>query len=237
MLENKKLWSCKPSDPGGLLSDVQVWAAWLNVGSEEMTGFWSTLSNQERERAGRFAFERDRGYFVAARGLLRLVLGSCLGTEPCKVEFRHGDQGKPAVGGAFARSGLQFNLAHSGNLAVFAVAHHRTVGVDVEQVRPVSQLSELIEGFFSAGERAELEALSAEKKATGFFRIWTRKEAWLKATGKGITGSLKCIDVLGPPAQEEPDWRPTPGSPGTRFCLRDLLPAPGFLGALAVAVP
>jgi len=235
MLENERLWQCKPSDLRGLLNDVQVWAAWLDVGTKEVAGFWSTLSQPERERAQRFVWERDRSYFVAAHGLLRLILASCLSTEPSEIELHLGDRGKPRLGGALAQSGLQFNLAHSANLAVFAVARHRDVGVDVERVRPVSQLSELVASFFSARERAELETMPAQEKTVGFYRIWTRKEAWLKATGEGVTGPLNAIDVLCPPGQAECYWEPTTGSPASRLCLHDLAPVSGFLGALAVA--
>jgi 4'-phosphopantetheinyl transferase len=214
--------------------DVQVWAAWLDVQSEEMPGLWSSLSPDERARAGRFAQESDRVRFVAARGLLRAILGSCLGTERRKIEFAYSAKGKPLLTGDFTRSGLQFNLAHSGGLGVFAVARHGAVGVDVEQVRAVPDLSGLTERFFSARECAEIGKLSGEAQTMAFFRIWTRKEAWLKTTGEGITGSPQSIEVLGPPGEEELCGAPQDGSRNTRFSLHDLQPAPGFLGALAV---
>ena len=237
MVENDTLWRCEPADPDSLVNDVQVWAAWLDTASEEMSWFWSTLSNRERERAGRFVFARDRTYFIAAHGLLRWILAWCLGTEPSQIELRCGNHGKPTLGGALAQSGLQFNLAHSANLAVFAVARHRNIGVDVERVRPVSQLAELSGAFFSAGERAELEAMPDQERDAGFLKIWTRKEAWLKATGEGITGSLNLIDVSGLPRRKELKGRPTVGSPGPGLRLHDLVPAPGFLGALAATEP
>jgi 4'-phosphopantetheinyl transferase len=231
----EKLWSCTPADSCLLPRDVQVWAAWLDVPREEITGFWSTLSTQERERAARFASERDRARFVAARGLLRAVLGSSLGADPQSVEFLYSAKGKPSLGGVFERSGLQFNVAHSGGLAVFAVARHRMVGVDVEQLRPIPDLSELIERYFTTYERDEIKKLSGEEAARGFFKVWTRKEAWLKATGEGITGLLKSIEVLGPLVEEESCRGPQGGSGGVRLSLQDLAPAPGFLGALAAA--
>jgi 4'-phosphopantetheinyl transferase len=234
MLGNEKPWSCTPTGSRLLPSGVQVWAAWLGVKGRGATGFWSTLSRQERERAGRFAFERDRERFIAARGFLREILASCLGTQPHDLEFSYSATGKPSLAGEFATSGLQFNLAHSGDLAVFAVARHGIVGVDVEQIRPVPDLPALVERFFTTREWAEINKLSGEDQVTAFFKVWTRKEAWLKATGEGITTLLKSIEVLGPPGEATLGVGPQDGSHATRLCLHDLTPAPGFLGALAV---
>ena len=231
----EKLWSCAPADPCLLPPDVQVWAAWLDLPGEGISGFWSTLSIGERERAARFASERERARFVAARGLLRTILGTSLGAAPQSVEFLYGAKGKPSLGGALARSGLQFNLAHSGGLAVFAVARDRPVGVDVEQLRPMPDLSELIDRYFSASECAEMKSLAEDEGLRGFFKIWTRKEALLKATGEGITGLPGAVDVLGPSGTEKMCGGPQDGPPGPRLRLQDLAPAPGFLGALAVA--
>ncbi len=235
MLANETLWPCTPTDACPMPGDVRVWAAWLDMPGEEMTGFWSSLSTPERERASRFTLERERARFVAARGLLRVLLGSCLGTEPHKIEFTYSAKGKPSLGGEFTRSGLQFNLAHSGGLSVFAVARQAAVGVDVEQIRPVPDLSALIERFLSARECAELKKLSGQEQTLSFFRLWTRKEAWLKATGEGITRSLASIEVLGAPGDRELYGASHDGSGQTRLCLLDLEPAPGFLGALAAA--
>ena len=213
-----------------------MWAAWLDVTGEALDGFRATLSAPERERAARFAAQRERNRFVAARGLLRAILGSALGADPQAVEFLYDAKGKPSLGGAPALSGLQFNLAHSGGLAVFAVAHGRKVGVDVEQLRPVPELSHLVERYFSTAERAEMKRLAGEEELRGFFRIWTRKEAWLKATGEGITGPLASIDALGPSGVEKACGAVTADPPGPRLRLHDLSPAPGFFGALALAL-
>jgi 4'-phosphopantetheinyl transferase len=127
------------------------------VTGEVLRGYWSTLSREEQERADRFLHEHERARFVAARGVLRVILSSCLGVEPPSVEFRYSAKGKPSLGGDWAQSGLQFNLAHSGDLAVFSVVRHGFVGVDVEQIRPVPDLLGLTERFFSARECAELK--------------------------------------------------------------------------------
>jgi 4'-phosphopantetheinyl transferase len=234
MSATEKLWSCTPTDSRLLPRDLQVWAAWLDVTGEGPTKFWSTLSNQERERAARFASDRERARFVVARGLLRAILGSSLGADPQSLAFLYSAKGKPSLGGAFATSGLQFNLAHSGGLAVFAIARDRMVGVDVEQLRPVPELSSVIARFFAPRECAEIKKLSGAKELRAFFQIWTRKEACLKATGEGITGLPGMIEVLGPSGTERTCGGAQDGSPGPRLRLHDLAPAPGFVGALAV---
>jgi 4'-phosphopantetheinyl transferase len=231
---DEKPWPCTLAQSRDLPEDSLVWAAWLDVTCERVVGFRSTLSSQERERAARFASERDRGRFVAARGFLREILAACLRTEPQSVEFTYSAKGKPSLGGAFAGSGLQFNLTHSGGLAVIAVARHGIIGVDVEQIRPVPDLSALIGRFFSASECAHIKRLPEEDQVMGFFKIWTRKEAWLKATGEGLTDLLKSIEVLGSAGEVKLCGGPQDGLKGMRLCLHDLAPAPGYIGALAV---
>jgi 4'-phosphopantetheinyl transferase len=235
MLRNEKLWSCAPTASGLLPGEVEVWAAWLDLNAEEAAALWTILSREEQERARRFASERDRGRFAAARGLLRTILGNRLSIEPRGIEFGYSANGKPFLMGGFAGTGLQFNLSHSGGLAVFALGRRGLVGVDVEQVRPVPNLSPLAERFFSAREYAEIQRLSGEEAQRGFFRIWTRKEAWLKATGQGITGPLKSVEVLGSSGDVEVRAEPRDGTGEQRLRLYDLAPAPGFVGALAVS--
>jgi 4'-phosphopantetheinyl transferase len=232
MLGSRKLWPCTGACT--LPGEIQVWAAWLDAEGDGVNGFWSMLSNQERERANHFVFERDRSRFITARGILRGMLSLHLGMEPREIEFSYSAKGKPSLGGDCAGRGLEFNLAHSGNLAVFAVARRRMVGVDVEQVRPVPDISAIIERSFSTRESARIKRLSGDEAARDFFKIWTRKEAWLKATGEGITGALKAIQVIDPMGEGHTLAETAAGSGRTRLCLHDLSPAPGFLGALAV---
>ncbi len=235
MLENEKLWSCTPANSSTLPVGVRVWAACLDVDHKAIARFWSTLADQEKDRAGRFALERDRARFIVARGLLRTILAASLGTEPHRVEFAYSSKGKPCLGGNFALTGLQFNLAHSANLAIFAVAAQGRVGVDIEQIRPEPELFSLIEQFFTERECVRIRKLPLEEQLLTFFKIWTRKEAWLKATGEGITASLKSIDVLGEPREEDALHESSNPPGGAPFSLFDLIPEAGFVGALAIA--
>ncbi len=234
MAGNGKPWPCVATDAGTLPNGTRVWAAWLDAAPEVIAGFCATLSTQERERAGRFALERDRLRFVASRGLLRTLLASCLSTEPQLLQFNYTARGKPSLGGPFARSELQFSLAHADGLGLFAVARRSLVGVDLERIRPVSAISEIIERSFSARERAEVNELAGEERLMAFFKVWTRKEAWLKATGEGIAGPLMAIEVLYPSGRRKFPGSPPDDPPRDPLRLYDLGPAPGFLGALAV---
>ena len=237
MLGNEKLWSCKPTGTSSPHPDVQVWAAWLDLTDTALAEFRSTLSNQEQERAARFGSHQARIRFVAARGYLRAILGACLGSRPQDIEFACGPKGKPSLCGALSHSGLQFNLAHSGDLAVFAVALHGVVGIDVEQIRPIPELPAMIEQFYSARECAHLKQLSGEEQLTAFLKIWTKKEAWLKASGDGLTDMLKSLEVLSRPGERVLSVKQPDSPAGAGFRLHELAPAPGYIGALAVTPP
>ena len=148
-----------------------------------------SLDRLEQERAARFHRDEDRLRYTASHAAVRAILGSYLGVEGSSLSFGASPDGKPrlAAGGA-----LRFNLAHSGDLALLAVAHGLEVGVDVERHQPVEHL-ELARRFFSAGEVAAIRAASAQDLA--FFRCWSRKEAFVKACGQGLSLPLNSFEV------------------------------------------
>jgi 4'-phosphopantetheinyl transferase len=190
------------------------------------------LSADERERAGRFRFDRDRRRFVAARGLLRLVLGRTLGLDPAGLRFAYGPRGKPSLADG---PGLGFNVSHSGGLALLAFAWDRELGVDVEEEREVKEAADIARRYFSHRESEELLRLPEGERKAAFFRCWTRKEAFIKATGDGLSRALDAFDVTLRPGEPARLLR-VEGEPGakSRFWIEDLRPAPGFAGALAV---
>jgi len=214
-------WPAPPSRWSLEGNDTHVWAALLDVPLPELDEFAGTLAPDERERAARFRFARDRNRFIAARGLLRAMLGRYLGIDPAELRFAYGPNGKPELAGSLAHPGLQFNVAHSENLALFAFSRAGNVGVDLEWIRPLDDAEELAARFFSPGECALLRQHPEDRQIGAFFDFWTRKEAWLKATGEGIAHSL---DV------------PLPSS-SSRWRLRELSPVLGFTGALALDLP
>jgi 4'-phosphopantetheinyl transferase len=154
------------------------------------TRLLANLTGDERERAERFRLSRVRDQFIAARGQLRALLASYLAMPPQAVPLLYADSGKPYLPDEFA---LQFNLSHTDGLAVMAVGRSR-VGVDVERERHIPDAEGLVSRFFSRRECDEFRALPAGEKQSAFLRAWTRKEAVLKAIGRGVQ-SLDCCDV------------------------------------------
>jgi 4'-phosphopantetheinyl transferase len=213
-------WPPPPSPPPFALSDdeVHVWSARLLRPNYDYAAGLAALSEEERQRARMFHFERDRRNFIARRSLLRVLLGRYLKAEPSEVSLASEERGKPFLSGADAPPALHFNCSHSHNLALVAVGRLSPLGVDVEKIRPVPEMSEITATFASAGENARLAEAGLERKLEVFFSVWTRKEAWLKATGEGIAGNLGELDC----AEAPPGW-----------ALHTLSPAPGFVGALA----
>jgi 4'-phosphopantetheinyl transferase len=210
--------------------EVHVWSADL----DRLPGalLREPLSTDERERGRRFHFERDRRRFVTARGLLRRLLGHYLGLDPSRLRFGYGPRGKPFLAG---EDELRFNVSHSGGLALLAFARGREVGVDVERERPVPEAEDIARRYFSAWEERELRLLTEGERRAAFFRCWTRKEAFIKATGDGLSRPLDAFDVTLAPGEPARLVR-VEGEPEAafRFWLEDVSPAPGFAGALAV---
>lgn len=180
-----RVWQAAPPP---LLRDgaVHVWR--LRPDLHPLEDAWPLLSLAERERAARFQFEHHRRFYVATRALMRRVLSQYVETPPERLTFTEGAAGKPSLA-TLARP--EFNLSHSGELALLAVSS-RAVGIDVERWSESSDLLTVAERFFSATEQRTLRALAQrdEDVRAGFFAAWSRKEAYLKASGVGITQGL-----------------------------------------------
>jgi 4'-phosphopantetheinyl transferase len=157
--------------------------------------FRSWLSPAELEKAGRLHRPVDRHRSMAARGLLRWLLGRYLGLGPERLGLASGASGKPCLAEEWSSSHLDFNLSHSGPFALFAFARDRRTGADIEQVRPDIITPELVAQVFSPRERKGYDTLPESKKVLVFFTGWTRKEAYLKATGGGLSGSPTDIEI------------------------------------------
>jgi 4'-phosphopantetheinyl transferase len=175
--------------------EIHVWHAALDRDEKILGQLESTLSLEEKARADRFHFVNDRNRFVVARGLLRELLGGYLHQAPSGLEFSYGQHGKPSLSGGNASSGLSFNLSHSSGLVVYAIARERNLGIDVEHVRPESAGEDIAQRYFSAREVSDLRTVPPEARVEGFFHCWTRKEAYLKATGMGLQIPLDSFSV------------------------------------------
>ena len=225
-----------PGDPLGAQSQksVHVWVASLQVLPEAQKELAASLAPDERERAARFHFPVHRARFIAGRGLLRKLLGNYLGIEPRSLEFSYGPQGKPTLRDSAGT--LHFNVAHAEDLLLVAITRSGIVGVDVEQVRILADVEELVARFFSPTECSQFRNLPAEQKPMSFFNLWTRKEAWLKATGEGITHLLNQVEVSFLPSEPARLLRlPEVYLKTMSWSLHKLEPSPDFVGALAIA--
>jgi 4'-phosphopantetheinyl transferase len=215
--------------------EVHVWSIPLDHGDDVVARLAESLWPDERARAARFVFPRDRRRFTVARGALRQILAGYLGLAPSALSFAYGPRGKP---GLAQPAGLEFNLAHSHELALCAVTSGRAVGVDVEWLRPMPDLLSVARIAFSPAELAALLARPEEDRLATFFRCWTGKEAYIKARGDGLALPLDAFDVS--LAADQPlallANRLDPAEP-SRWSLHALAPADGYLGALAVAGP
>jgi 4'-phosphopantetheinyl transferase len=235
MASNDILWPPPPARRSLGKTDVHVWAAHLALPPGTLGTLASVMSDDELQRAARFRFELHRNRFVAARGILRSLLAAYLDCTPDKPQFVYGANGKPALAGGFAESGLFFNIAHSEDIALIALTRVGPIGIDVEHIRAIRDAGELVERFFSERENALFQALPDDQKSAAFFNLWTRKEAWLKATGEGIGHSLNRVEVTFLPGQPA-RLLAVPEKSGlfSDWALCELTPANGFVGAIAL---
>jgi len=220
--------------------EVHLWCIDLAVVAAAEQRWRLTLSSEELARAARFHFEHDRQHFTATRAWLRMVLARYLGSEPAEIKFQYSEKEKPSLAPALADQSLagkkiEFNVSHSGTVALLAFARTRAIGVDIEQIRDNFEPGAIAGRFFSEYEQGQLERLSLSEKHLAFFRCWTRKEAYIKAQGAGLSLPLDQFDVSVRAGDENAllATRPDPAEAG-RWSLREV-PAPdGYVAALCV---
>ena len=197
-------------------NEIHLWRAPLDAGPGRLGSLEKLLQPDESSRAARFRFPHHRARFIAARGILRSVLAIHLECAPESLRFAYGKHGKPALAEP-AGTGIEFNLSHSADLAIYAVALRREVGVDVEHIKRKGSWLEIARQYFSSAEAAELAALPGETMGNRFFEMWAGKEARLKALGVGLRFPLdKPVDAVAWP-------------------VVTLRPMPGYVAALAFA--
>jgi 4'-phosphopantetheinyl transferase len=207
--------------------DVHIWKAPLASTHAALGDLPAILSAGERERAARFAFEKDQARFIACRATLRLLLSRYTGDLPDKILFRYEPHGKPALGGA---PGLQFNLSHSRDFAAIAISRSNAVGIDIEFIDPDFRCREVAPEFLSTEELRVLAARSPAAQPNFFFQIWTIKEALLKAVGGGFSLDPRLIRI-----RMEPDPEIVSAPPCFLPAKLDSFTLePGYASALAV---
>ncbi len=214
--------------------EVQLWRVDLEaIGGEEST--WrQALSSDELARAGRFHFARDRQRFMACRAMLRKILAAYLNADAKELRFAYSKKEKPSLV-IPAGHDIAFNVAHSSSVALLAFTRGRNIGVDVEQLRRDFDPDAIAKRFFSEYERKQLAALPPEEQVEAFFRCWTRKEAYMKATGEGLSLPLTQFDVSLATGEKNAllATRPDPNE-AQGWSLQEIPSGPGFVAALCV---
>lgn len=221
-------WETPPQQLTLEADEIHVWRAHLDCNESVLGPLEATLASDEKARADRFVFPRDRNAFIATRGILRELLGRYVHLAAVNLEFDYGAQGKPTLRTKSPQQSVQFNVSHSHGVALLAFAPGRHVGVDVELVRPDFAGEKIAERFFSPQEVAELRALPATLQDEGFFLCWTRKEAYIKARGEGLQIPLKSFHVSLTPGKPEL----LQAADSSRWSLRSLRPDSRYVGAI-----
>lgn len=213
--------------------DVHIWRIALDL-AQDPSGLDGMLSADERHRAGRFRFERDRRRAIVRRAALRQILGQYVGTSPVELKFAYEPQGKPVLDGTWAAQGWHFNLSFSNERALCAIAR-QPLGIDIEWHRPVVHAALVAKHFFTPAEvRLQTEATADVDRI--FLTHWTRKESLIKATGSGLSVPLNSFDVRA--VSDVPHWQVTLADAAGRqsaWWLCDLAPSPQYIAALATA--
>lgn len=212
--------------------EAHIWRADLELNACFKSSFLKLLSPDEKNRAQKFRFDNDSQNFIAARGILRSLVGKYLEINPAEISFQYNEFGKPGIAN---NTPLHFNISHSQNMALFAFTNNFDVGVDVEFVNPNIEVKDIAKNFFSKNEIIKLLSLPEEQQALGFFNCWTRKEAFIKAVGEGLSFPLDQFEV-----SLEPDkpakllathWDPKAVS---KWSMYSITPGKKFVGSLVI---
>lgn len=235
MVSDHNSWPEAPEQPDCGADDVHVWRAYLNQDGMTAQSLADLLSPDEHQRAEQYHFQRDREHFIVARGILRTILSRYLNVPPGQLRFACNQYGKPALMREAGDDGLRFNLSHANGLALYAVTFWREIGIDVEFVREDFASLTIAKRFFSTDEVAMLHALPPKMRTSAFFSCWTRKEAYIKARGEGLSRPLDCFTVSLVPGEPAALLR-TGDDPeeGPRWSLIEVYPKQGYRAALAV---
>lgn len=230
------LWIFPSAHPTLNSDEVHVWRVALEMPASRIQEFSAILAADECRRADRFRFPQHRHHFIAARGALRMLLGRYTGRNPEELRFDYNQYGKPALTGEVQKPLLHFNLSHSGELALYAFAYGRELGIDVEYTRRrIDQIEQIALRYFSEAENVVLSSLPEQMHSEAFFNCWTRKEAYIKARGQGLSLPLHQFDVTLSPGQPA-QLLATRDDPSqlVRWTMQALHPGPDYVAALVV---
>jgi 4'-phosphopantetheinyl transferase len=222
-------WPLPPAELPAIEKSVDVWAIRLDDDKFDLQRAREIVSDDERKRAERFKFERDRRRYLIAHAALHGILGRYLTIRSEPINFDYGSNGKPKLSQALTPSGVQFNLSHSNEMAVLALTRGGEVGVDIEFVKDNFEFQDVAERFFRTKEVAAMRSLPAHLQRRAFFKCWTSKEAFLKAKGSGLSGKLDEVEITLTANQQVQITASVPG-----WTLAELEPIDGYEAALVV---
>jgi 4'-phosphopantetheinyl transferase len=234
MMSGVEVWQLANAELTFPSDRIDIWRVCLDRWAQPEQDLRGILTLDEVARASRFHFEKDRGRYLRGRATLRILLGRYLETPPAEIRFQYENHGKPEIALPHDSCNLRFNVSDSGGLALIAVGSGRAIGVDIEKVRPLPDFLDIARHFFSAREVQAILAVSEDKRQEAFFACWTRKEAFLKATGIGLTYPLSGFSVsVDPDGPAELCEVGENGNAAGHWSLKNVRPGEGFRGALA----
>jgi 4'-phosphopantetheinyl transferase len=214
--------------------DVHVWLLPCAQPREILRRLYAILDSDERRRADRYRFDRHRDRFIASRGAVRQLLAEYVGCSPEAIEFEFGERGKPRLAGYHA-SAISFNMSISRDWALLGLNLEREIGIDIERIDSERADRDIVSHYFAPGEIVELETLQDRDWLQGFFNCWTRKEAFIKATGEGLYRALDSFEVSLAPGESVSLLRVENCAVSAgAWQMRDLAKVPGYAGALVV---
>jgi 4'-phosphopantetheinyl transferase len=228
-------WEQAPEEVSLGEHEIHTWRTSLSKTTGEYRRLQTFLDGDELARARSFLSVEQRLQWIAARGSLRLLLGTYLDIDPRRISFCYNTYGKPHLGARWQQERIHFNLSHSAGLALYAFVRGRQIGLDIEHMRASPRYMRLAHQKFAPGEYETLQQLAPAEQQHAFFICWTRKEAYLKARGEGIAYGLRSFEVSlkpGEPAAVLAHHREP--LEAQRWSLRDLAPGEGYVGALTV---
>lgn len=194
LLNLNTMWCAGPSKLDVSNDMLHLWRANLAQPTQKISELHNALSVDEKRKADRFLFKRHKCNYIVARGFLRTILSHYLELGPASLRFSYGEYGKPQLLSKYSNCQLQFNLSHTEEFAIYAIAYQRRIGVDIEFINPKKKIDRLLDSILSQTEQSKTNKLSESNRRLEFYKAWTAMEAYLKATGQGLTG-MNSIDI------------------------------------------
>ena len=227
------MWTSPPPALTIENGEVHVWCIHLNMPHIQIQQMETILSDDELVKANRFHFDKHRRCYIASHGMLRKILSRYIYLNPSQIQFNYSPLGKPTLAFGGNHVPLSFNLSHSNQLALIAVALNRSIGIDIEFMRFNTDLESIAEQYFSPSEYETIKSFSPYQRHSSIFDLWTLKEAYLKATGEGI-GGLDQIEFSLSPYKSPQVIINKKNSSATSWTIRQMIPLAGYTAGLAV---